>query len=54
MNYNGTNTLPLHIHDDNNGLGYTLHGDYYLPDLEVPPTISVAGESTKRSKAVIR
>ena len=36
MNRNGTNTLPLHIHDDNNGLDYTLHGDYYLPDLEVP------------------
>ena len=38
MNHNGTNDLPLHIHDDNNGLDYTLHGDYYLPDLEVPDT----------------
>lgn len=38
MNRNGTNDLPLHIHDGNNGLDYTLHGDYYLPDLEVPPT----------------
>lgn len=38
MNHNGTNTLPLHIHDGNNGLDYTLHGDYYLPDLEMPPT----------------
>ena len=38
MNHNGTNNLPLHIHDDSNGLDYTLHGDYYLPDLEVPPT----------------
>ena len=27
MNHNGTNTLPLHIHDDSNGLDYTLHGD---------------------------
>ena len=36
MNRNGANDLPLHIHDDNNGLDYTLHGDYYLPDLEVP------------------
>lgn len=25
--------LPPHIHDDENGLDYTLHGDYYLPDL---------------------
>ena len=36
MNRNSTNDLPLHIHDDSNGLDYTLHGDYYLPDLEVP------------------
>ena len=28
-------TLAKHIHDDKNGLDYTLHGDYYLPDLEV-------------------
>ena len=25
------------IHDDKNGLDYTLHGDYYLPDLGVEP-----------------
>ena len=24
--------LPLHIHDNQNGLDYTLHGDYYFPD----------------------
>lgn len=24
--------LPPHIHDDENGLDYTLHGDYYFPD----------------------
>ena len=29
--------LPKHIHDEKNGLDYTLHGDYYLPDLEVDP-----------------
>lgn len=38
MNRNGTADLPLHIHDDNNGLDYTLHGDYYLPDLKAPET----------------
>lgn len=27
--------LAKHIHDDKNGLDYTLHGDYYLPDIEV-------------------
>lgn len=36
MNHNGTNDLPLHTHDDSNGLDYTLHGDYYLPDIELP------------------
>lgn len=25
--------LAKHIHDEKNGLDYTLHGDYYLPDL---------------------
>ena len=29
--------LPKHIHDEKNDLDYTLHGDYYLPDLEVDP-----------------
>ena len=26
--------LPEHIHDDSNGLDYTLHGDYYFPDIQ--------------------
>ena len=30
--------LAKHIHDDKNGLDYTLHGDYYLPDLGVEPS----------------
>ena len=28
--------LPRHIHDNHNGLDYTLHGDYYFPDLTAP------------------
>lgn len=28
------NMLPSKIHDHNNGLDYTLVGDYYLPDLK--------------------
>lgn len=28
--------LMKHITDETNGLTYTLHGDYYLPDLEIP------------------
>ena len=27
--------MKKHIYDESNGLGYTLHGDYYLPDLAV-------------------
>ena len=37
MEMNHENELPLHIHDERNGLDYTLHGDYYLPDIEVDP-----------------
>ena len=28
--------MDKHIYDAKNGLGYTLYGDYYLPDLEFP------------------
>ena len=27
--------MKKHIYDESNGLNYTLHGDYYLPDLAV-------------------
>ena len=30
------NTLKKHIYDENNGLHYTLVGDYYIPDLKLP------------------
>ena len=36
MEQSAMNTLPRRIHDERNGLDYTLHGDYYLPDLELP------------------
>lgn len=29
--------LPLHVQDNANGLCYTRNGDYYFPDLELPP-----------------
>ena len=32
----GSHALPQHITDERNGLSYTLHGDYYSPDLELP------------------
>ena len=28
--------MEKHIYDDKNGLGYTLYGAYYLPNLELP------------------
>ena len=28
--------MQTQIFDETNGLSYTLHGDYYLPDLELP------------------
>ena len=30
-------TMKNHIIDENNGISYTLHGDYYLPDFILPP-----------------
>ena len=27
--------MKKHIYDESNGLSYTLHGDYYLPDLKI-------------------
>jgi hypothetical protein len=28
--------MEKHIYDETNGLSYTLYGDFYLPDLELP------------------
>ena len=36
MERSAMNDLPRLVHDERNGLDYTLHGDYYLPDLELP------------------
>ena len=30
--------MKKHIYNEQNGLHYTLHGDYYLPDLVLPET----------------
>lgn len=38
--------MEKHIYDEKNGLSYTLHGDYYLPDLvlnEEEPTYGKYG-----------
>lgn len=31
-------SLPKHITNEQTGIRYTLHGDYYLPDLKLPET----------------
>ena len=36
MEHSAMNDQPQHVHDEGNGLDYTLYGDYYLPDLELP------------------
>ena len=38
--------MKKQIYDEKNGMGYTLHGDYYLPDLvlrEEEPTYGKYG-----------
>ena len=43
--------MKKHIYDESNGLSYTLHGDYYLPDLAVneeEPTYSKYGMLRKQ------
>lgn len=33
--------MEKHIFDEKTGIGYTLHGDYYLPDLDIKETEDV-------------
>ena len=43
--------MKKHIYDESNGLSYTLHGDYYLPDLvinEEEPTYGKYGIMRKK------
>ena len=35
--------LKNHIYDEHNGLRYTLVGDYYIPDLELPEETRLLG-----------
>ena len=36
--------MKKHIYDEKNGLSYTLHGDYYLTDLEINEEESTYGK----------
>ena len=43
--------MKKQIYDEKNGMSYTLHGDYYLPDLvlrEEEPTYGKYGMQQKR------
>ena len=43
--------MKKQIYDEKNGLSYTLHGDYYLPDLEIneeEPTYGTYGIMRKQ------
>ena len=43
--------MEKHVYDEKNGLSYTLHGDYYLPDLvlnEEEPTYGKYGMLRKQ------
>ena len=43
--------MKKQIYDEKNGLNYTLHGDYYLPDLEIneeEPTYGKYGKMRKQ------
>ena len=42
------NELVQHIYDESNGLHYTLHGDYYLPDFGVEPGYPLGKYGTVR------
>ncbi len=37
----GDYTMKKHITDEKTSISYTLHGDYYLPDLELPEQKSI-------------
>ena len=43
--------MEKQIYDEKNGMSYTLHGDYYLPDLEIneeEPTYGIYGIMRKQ------
>lgn len=40
--------MKKQIYDEKNGLSYTLHGDYYLPDLELNDEEPVYGIMRKK------
>ena len=46
------NTLPSRVHDSQNGLNYTLVGDYYLPDLVIESSQPIGKFGRARMKVL--
>ena len=46
------NTLPSRVHDSQNGLNYTLVGNYYLPDLEIESSQPIGKYGRARMKVL--
>ena len=46
------NILPSRIHDNKNGLNYTLVGDYYLPDLGIESSQPIGKYGRARMKVL--
>lgn len=45
-------TLPSRVHDSQNGLNYTLVGNYYLPDLEIESSQPIVKFGRARMKVL--
>ena len=46
--------MKKQIYDEKNGLNYTLHGDYYLPDLKLPEDNRSIGHWGRLHKAYLK
>ena len=46
--------MKKQIYDEKNGLSYTLHGDYYLPDLELNEEEPIYGKYGIMRKQFLR
>ncbi len=46
--------MKKQIYDEKNGLNYTLHGDYYLPDLEINEEEPTYGKIWNNAKTVLK
>ena len=46
--------MKKQIYDEKNGLNYTLHGDYYMPDLETNEEEPTYGESGLMRKQFLK